>query len=75
MDMKALEAQIAIEKDNVTTTRRGQSFAMLSTLIMAAVSFFALYSGYPAVAGTICSITIVGLASVFVVGKVVHKND
>jgi uncharacterized membrane protein len=73
LEKSALNAQITIEQDNTVTVRRGQNFGMYSTVLMTGVAILALLTGQPWVAATICSTTIIGLAAVFVTGKIRNK--
>jgi len=75
MEKTALEAQISIEQDNTITVRRGQNFGMWSTVLMTGMAAFALHLGHPWVAATICSTTIIGLAAVFVTGRIRSKGN
>ena len=54
--------------------KRGQIFAFVIGLAALLASMFALYMGSPAVAGIIGGTTVVGLVSVFIVGRFV-KSD
>ena len=69
MDKEILEAQIVVAQQNHTEATKGQFFGIIGVLAMAAVASYALWRGYPTVAGIICSTTIIGLVTVFVTGK------
>ena len=54
--------------------KRGQIFAFIIGLAALLASMFALYMGSPAVAGIIGGTTVVGLVSVFIVGRFVKPE-
>ena len=54
--------------------KRGQIFAFIIGLAALLASMFALYMGSPAVAGIIGGTTVVGLVSVFIVGRFVKSE-
>lgn len=60
-------------KHRQATTERGQWFGFIIALVAFGVCIYAISVGFSGVAGTIGSITVVGLASVFVVGKLDGK--
>ena len=53
---------------------RGQLFAFGTTLLAFAVSAFALYHGHETAASVIGGTTVVGLVSVFVLGRTSRQN-
>lgn len=69
MEKKLLEAQIADAQETHTDTRRGQWGGIFSVAAAFALAGLALYCGHPTVAGTICSVTILSLVTVFVTGR------
>ena len=64
-----MHGQIAIELKQHQEATVGQIFGLISTLSMSGVALYALAHGYPVVAGIVCSTTIVGLVTVFVMGR------
>jgi uncharacterized membrane protein len=54
--------------------KRGQIFAFVIGLAALLASMFALYMGSPAVAGIIGGTTVVGLVSVFIIGRFVKSE-
>ncbi len=69
MDSELLAAQRElITLENAQKTR-GQRYALFTTIIMAGVSLFALWEGYPGTAGAIGTTTIIGLVTAFVKGQ------
>jgi uncharacterized membrane protein len=56
-------------------SNRGQLFAFIIALALIVFAAFALYLEYPKIAATICSVTLIGVVTVFIKGKVDQKNS
>lgn len=57
------------EQNRHDETTRGQRFGLFTVLAMCLLAGLAMVKGYEAVAGIICSTTIVAVAAVFVTGR------
>jgi len=68
-----LDSQITIDKDRHREASTGQLFGLIAVGLMSVVAVVALITNHPVVAGTICSTTIIGVATVFVTGR--KKQD
>ena len=64
-----LTAQIEADKRKHSEIVRGQKFGLVATLSAFSLAAFAIIRDYPVVAGTICSVTIVALTTVFITGR------
>lgn len=69
LEQQALSAQITDNAARHRSTRRGQIAGILSVTASFSLAGYALYLGFPAVAGTICSVTVVGLVTIFITGR------
>jgi len=63
------DVEKTIEHNRHDETKRGQIFALATVLSMVVLAGVALVTGHPAVAGTICSVTVIGVATVFITGR------
>lgn len=78
LNRRQLEARIASEEHRHREVSVGQRFGLCAVITMALVALAALVLDHPAVAGTICSVTIIGIVTVFVAGRNVsysHRDD
>lgn len=69
METLAINAQIEDGEQQHREVRRGQYAGFLSVVIAFSAATYALHLGYTGVAGTICSVTVGGLVTVFVTGR------
>ena len=69
LTMRRLDGQINIEKDRHREVSTGQVSGLMAVGMMSVVAIVALVTDHPVVAGTICSTTIIGVATVFVTGR------
>lgn len=69
----SLEEQVI--KEELRQSRRGQTFGFLLGIIGMAISAFMAYTGHDTVATIFGSTTIVGLVTVFVVGRKLQEKD
>jgi uncharacterized membrane protein len=74
-NLTQLSTATVVEQNRHQETRRGQNFAMATVLSMSALAGLSLLCGYPAVAGTICSITVIGVVAIFITGKKIHEKE
>ena len=70
INTKQAAAEESTERNRHDEIRRGQLFGLTTVLTMGALAALALVLGHPVVAGTICSTTIIGVAAVFVTGRI-----
>lgn len=70
---RRLDAQVADKTAIHSNIRRGQIAGILSVTGSFSLAGYALYLGFSTVAGTICSVTVVGLVTIFVTGRKVDK--
>lgn len=66
---RQLDLDSSNEQNRHRETGKGQNFGLVATVLAFSVTALALVLGYPVVAGTISSATIVALAAVFVTGR------
>lgn len=74
-NLKQLSLDNTVEGNRHDETRRGQRFGLATVLSMVALAGLAIFCGHPGVAGTICSITIIGVAAVFVSGRKIQNKE
>lgn len=70
MEKELLEVQKRLADQDHKQKARGQLYAFFTSLVMTALSAYALWSGHPKVAGAVGTTTIVALVTVFITGKV-----
>ena len=70
---RMLEAQVVNEQ--TASSKRGQIFAALLAALLIGAGTWAFATGHDEVSGTIFGITVVGLVTVFVVGKKQEKKS
>jgi uncharacterized membrane protein len=72
---KQLIIEESIEQHRHDETKRGQNFGLATVISMVALAGLAILCGYPIIAGTICSITVIGVAAVFVTGRNIKSKE
>lgn len=63
------ELEFAALRATENEIKRGQNFALIVALASLSAAMYALYLGYPTVAGIIGGTTVVGLVSAFIIGR------
>jgi len=69
MEYAALVEQVEADKRRHLEIKKGQNYGIISTLAAFSVAGLALVLGYPTVAGTVCSVVVVALATAFITGR------
>ena len=69
MESAALTAQVEADKRKHREVTRGQLFGITSVLTAFGLAGLALFLGQATVAGTICGVVVVALATVFITGR------
>lgn len=75
IDQATIQAQVDQEVRAHIERSRGQTWAGICVLASFGVAAFALFLGHVGVAVTICSVTAIGLAGVFITSKVMEKPE
>jgi hypothetical protein len=70
-----MELEKMAVKSQLGQSGRGQWLGFIITLTCLGLATFIQFNGYTALAITIASTTILGLASVFVIGKVAQRKS
>lgn len=72
---RKLEIVDSSERYRHDEVKRGQHYALCAIIILSAMALVALLMGHERIFGTICTVTIVALSTVFITGKVSGTND
>lgn len=74
VEMLAINAEIEDNKQRHNEVKIGQFAGLISVGMSFSLAGYALFLGHAAVAGTICSATVIGLVTVFVTGRYVKPD-
>lgn len=75
IEMLALNAEIEDNKQRHKEIKIGQVAGLISVGMSFSLAGYALFLGHAAVAGTICSATVIGLVTVFVTGRYIKSDN
>jgi uncharacterized membrane protein len=75
IEVLALTAQVDEAKRRHSEVRTGQIFGLVSVISAFLVAAYALHLNHTGVAGTICGVTVVGLVTVFITGKMANPKQ
>lgn len=74
MNFKVLEQEKELKQKELNNSRRGQFSALISVILIVMLFEYCIYLGYSKEARDIAVSVIIGIATVFIMGKIKHSS-